>query len=54
LEPLNHHIVAVKAGEAIQGQVLVCNDMIFAYNARRGLWRQSTKPSLIVHMPIQE
>ena len=27
--------------------------MLFAYNARHGLWRQNTKPFLIVQMAIQ-
>ncbi len=31
-EPLNHEIVALKAIEAIEGRVLVCGDMLFAFN----------------------
>jgi hypothetical protein len=53
LPPLNHEIVALKVVQAITGRVLVCDDMLFAYNASHGLWRQSTKPSLIVQMAIQ-
>jgi hypothetical protein len=52
-ETLNHEIVALKVVEAIKRRVLMCNDLLFAYNALHGLRRQNTKPSLIVQMAIQ-